>query len=113
MAESSIARKRSLLSNNDSGNDYSSDSPEEEEQEGTEEVRPSMDFSTPNVNGQMIFFTRKVLVGKPFGLGNTLLSNSMRAEKLLSDHPLLAFSFSSSSVIHNNVCSLWQTLHSS
>jgi hypothetical protein len=34
-------------------------------------------------------------VGKPFGFGNTLLSNSKRAKKLLSDHPLLAFSFSS------------------
>jgi hypothetical protein len=37
-------------------------------------------------------------VGKPFGFGNTILSNSKKAEKLLSDHQLLAFSFSNSSV---------------
>jgi hypothetical protein len=32
-----------------------------------------------------------VLLGKPFGFGNTLVSNSKRAEKLVSDHLLVAF----------------------
>jgi hypothetical protein len=57
--ESLTARKRLQLSDNNGGDDDSSESPEEEmEEEETEEVQARMDFSTPNVNGQMIFFAR-------------------------------------------------------
>jgi hypothetical protein len=51
----------------------------------------------------MIFFAWKVVLGKPFGFGNTLVSNFKIAEKVVSDHPLVGFNFISSSVIHNTV----------
>jgi hypothetical protein len=34
-----------------------------------------------------------MLLGKPFGFGNTLVSNFKRAEKLVLDHPLVALNF--------------------